>query len=198
MTHDHTNYDPGTADTPEPRGGETTEGGATRRQLEPEPDRTLSQRTDYSATSRTASNVTRQRTLNQNRTEYSRNTYYSHITQGDACDPKQDPAPSQHTDYSDRITSYSTNAAPCRRTPSPNHTEYSAQDTDHCGTPHHEAPHCDNRDGSPGTRATNGVDGRGDNTTKPTGGPHTRSTAIRVQLHLRHRDGRPLPTTHLS
>ena len=149
-THDHTNYDPGAANTPDPRGGETTRGGATRRQLEPKPDQTLSRRTDYSATSRTACTVTRQRTPSQDRTEYSQNTYYSHITRGDACDPTQEPAPSQHTDYSDRTTNQSTNAVPCRRTPSPNHTEYSAQDTDHCGTPHHEAPHCDNRDESPG------------------------------------------------
>ena len=149
-THDHTNYDPGTADTPEPRGGETTRGGATRRQLEPEPDQTLSQRTDYSATSRTASTVTRQRTPSQHRTEYSQNTYYSHITRGDAYNPKQDLAPSQHTDYSDGTTNQSRNAALCRRTPSPNHTEYSAQDTDHCGTPHHKAPHCDNQDDPPG------------------------------------------------
>ena len=125
---------------PSPGGGETTRGGATRRQLEPEPDQTLSQRTDYSGTSRTASTVTRQRTPSQDRTEYSQNTYYNHITRGDACDPTQEPAPSQHTDYSDGTTNQSTNAAPCRRTPSPNHTEYSAQDTDHCGTPHHEAP----------------------------------------------------------
>ena len=149
-THDHTNYDPGTAGTPEPRGGETTRGGATRRQLEPEPDQTLSQRTDYSATSRTASTVTRQRTPSQDRTEYCQNTYYSHITRDDAYDPEQDPTPSQHTDYSDRTTNQSTNAAPCRRTPSPDRTEYSAQDTNHCGTPHHEAPHCDNQDDSPG------------------------------------------------
>ena len=44
----------------------------------------------------------------------------------------------------------STNATPCRRTPSLNRTEYSAQDTDHCGTPHREAPHHDNRENSPG------------------------------------------------
>ena len=44
----------------------------------------------------------------------------------------------------------STNATPCRRTPRPNRTEYSAQDTDHCGTPHREAPHHDNQDNSPG------------------------------------------------
>ena len=43
-----------------------------------------------------------------------------------------------------------TNATPCRRTPSPDRTEYSAQDTDHCSTPHHEAPRHDNRDNSPG------------------------------------------------
>ena len=134
---------------PSPGGGRQHGGGTKRRQLEPEPDQTLSQDTDYSATSRTASTVTRQRTPSQDCTEYSQNTYYSHITRGDAYDPKQDPAPSQHTDYSDRTTNQSTNAAPCRRTPSPNHTEYSAQDTDHCGTPQRESPHCDNRDDSP-------------------------------------------------
>ena len=69
--HDHTNYDPSTADTPGLLGGKTTRGGATRRHLEPEPDQTPSQRTDYSPTSRTASTVTRQRTPSQDRTEYS-------------------------------------------------------------------------------------------------------------------------------
>ena len=44
----------------------------------------------------------------------------------------------------------STNATPCRRTSSPNCTEYSAQDTDHCGLPRREAPHHDNRDIFPG------------------------------------------------
>ena len=95
--------------------------------------------------------MTRQRTPSQDRTEYSQNTYYSHITRGDAYHPKQEPAPSQHTDYGNQTTNQSTNVAPCRYTPSPNHTQYSAQDTDHCGTLHHEAPHCDNRDDSPGT-----------------------------------------------
>ena len=134
-THDHTNYDPGTAGTTRPLGGGTMRGGATRRQLEPEPDQTRSQRTDYSATSRTASTVTRQRTPSQDRTEYSQNTNYSHITRGGVYDPEQNPNLSQHTDYSDRTMDLSANATPRRRTPSPDRTEYSAQDTDHCGTP---------------------------------------------------------------
>ena len=56
-----TGHYPGTANTTGPRGGETTGEGTTRRQLEPEPDQTPSQRTDYSAsaTDRTASNTTR-------------------------------------------------------------------------------------------------------------------------------------------
>ena len=149
-THDIANYDPGTAGTTGPLGGETIQGGATRRRLEPERDQTPSQRTNYSAPSQTASTVTRQRTPSQDRTEYSQNTHYSHITRGGAYDPEQDPNPSQHTDYSNRAMNQSTNATPCRRTPSPNRREYSAQDTDHCGTPHREAPHHDNRDNSPG------------------------------------------------
>ena len=148
-THDHTNYDPGTAGTTGPLGGETIRGAATRRQIEPEPDQTPSRRTNYSATSRTASTVTRQRTPSQDRTEYSQNTNYSHITRGSTYDPEQDPSPSQHTDYSDRTMNQSTNATPHRRTPSPDRTEYTAQDTDHCGTPQHKAPHHDNRDNSP-------------------------------------------------
>ena len=39
-THDHANYDPGTAGTTGPLGGETIQGGAKRRQLEPERDQT--------------------------------------------------------------------------------------------------------------------------------------------------------------
>ena len=148
--HDHANYDPGTACTTGPLGGETIQGGATRRQLEPVRDQTPSQRTDYSAPSRTASTVTRQRTPSQDRTEYSQNTNYSHIVRGGAYNPEQDPNPSQHRDYSDRTMNQSTNATPCRRTPSPNRTEYSAQDTDHCGTPHREPSHHDSRDNSPG------------------------------------------------
>ena len=135
---------------PGPWGGEMTRGGATRRQLEPEPDQTPSQRTDYSATSQTASTVTRQRTPSQDRTEYSRNRNYSHITRGGTYDPEQDPNPSQHTDYSDRTMNETTNATPCRCTPSPDRTEYSARDTDHYSTPHHEAPRQDDRDNSPG------------------------------------------------
>ena len=149
-THDLTNYDPGTAGTTRPLGGETIQGGATRRQLDPERDQTPSQRTDYSAPSQTASTITIQRTPSQDCTEYSQNTHYSHTTRGGAYDPEHDPNSSQHTDYSDRTMNQSTNATPCRRTPSPNSTEYSAQDTDHCGTPHREAPHHNNQDNSPG------------------------------------------------
>ena len=149
-THDHTNYDPGTAGTTWPLGGETIRGGATRRQLEPELDQTRSQHTNYSATSRTASTVTRQRTQSQDRTQYSQNTNYSHIPRGGTNDPEQDLNPSQHTDYSNRTMNQTINATLCRRTPSPDRTEYSAQDTDHRSTPHHEAPRHDNRDNSPG------------------------------------------------
>ena len=150
MTHDHANSDPSTAGTTGLLGGETIQGGVTRRHLEPERDQTASKRTDYSAPSQTASTVTGQRTPSQDRTEYSQNTHYSQITRGSAYDPEQDTNQSQHTDYSDRTMNQSTNATPCRRTPSPNRTEYSAQDTDHCGTPHCEASHHDNRDSSPG------------------------------------------------
>ena len=69
---------------------------------------------------------------------------------GGAYNPEQDPNPSQHTDYSDRTMNQSTNASPCRRTPSSNRTGYSPQDTDHCGTPHREAPHHHTWDNSPG------------------------------------------------
>ena len=183
---------------PSPGGGETTRGGATRSQLEPQPDQTLSQRTDYSVTSRTASTVTRQRTLSQDRTEYSQNTYYSHITRGDACGPTQEPAPSQHTDYSDRTTNQSTNAALCRRTPSPNHTEYSAQDTDHCGTPHHEAPHCDNRDESPGPGPQTETMAA-EITQQSPPEDHTHEAPLSVSSGTSGgRDGHPLPTTHPS
>ena len=92
-THEHTNHDPGTAGTTGPLGGETIRGGATRRQLEQEPDQTPSQRTDYSTTSRTASTVTRQRTPSQDRTEYSQNTNYSHITRGGTYSPGTGPEP---------------------------------------------------------------------------------------------------------
>ena len=149
-THHHANYDPGTAGTTGPLGGETIQGGATRRQLEPDQEQTPSQRTDYSAPSQTASTVTRQRSPSKDRTEYSQNTHHSHMTRGGAYDREQDPNPSQHTDYSDRTMNQSTNATPCRRTRSPNCTDYSAQDLNHCGTPHREAPHPDNRDNSPG------------------------------------------------
>ena len=105
-TQGHTNHDPGTANTTGPQGGEMIGEGATRRQLEPEPDQTPSQHTDYSAnaTNRTASTTTRQRTPSQYRTEYSQNTNYSHIPRRDTNDPEQDPNPSQHTDYSNQTT----------------------------------------------------------------------------------------------
>ena len=149
-THDHMNYDPGTAGTTGPLGGEMIGQGATRHQLEPEPDQTPSQHTDYSATNRTASTVTRWRTPSQNLTEYSQNTNYSHIPRGGTNDPERNPNPSQHRDYSDQTMNQTTNATPCRRTPSPDRMEYTAQDTHHCSTPHHEAPRHDNRDNSPG------------------------------------------------
>ena len=125
-TGHHTNYDPGTAGTTGPLGGETIGEGATRRQLEPEPDQTRSQHTDHSATNRTASTVTRQHTPSQDRREYSQNTKYSHIPPGGPNEPEQDPNPSQHTDYSDETMNQTTNVAPCRLTPSPDRTEYSA------------------------------------------------------------------------
>ena len=151
-TRGNTNHDPGTANTTGPQRGEMIGEGVTRRQLEPEPDQTPSQHTDYSAnrTNRTASTTTRQRTPSQDRTEYTQNTNYSHIPRRDTNDPEQDPNPSQHTDYSDRTTNQTTNATPCRRTPSPDRTEYSAQNTDHCSTIHHEAPRHDDRDNAPG------------------------------------------------
>ena len=61
-------------------------------------------------------------------------------------DPEQDHTPSEHTDYSDRTTDRTTNTTPCRRTPSHDHTEYSAQNTDHCHTPQHEVQHHGDRD----------------------------------------------------
>ena len=81
----------------------------------------------------------------------------AHITRGGAYDPEQDLNPSQHTDYSDRTMNQFPTATPCRRTTSPNRTEYSAQDTDYCGTPHREAPHHDNRDNSPGPEPQTGT-----------------------------------------
>ena len=50
----------------------------------------------------------------------------------------------------------------------------------------------------PGTGTTNGDNGGGDNTAKRARGPRTRSTTIRVQWHIRHRDGNPLPTIRPS
>ena len=151
-TQCRTDRNPGTANRTRPQGGEMMGEGMTRRQLQLEPDQTPSQHTDYSAnaTNRTASTTTRQRTPSLDCTEYSQNTNYSHITRRDTNDPEQDPNPSQHTDYSHRTTNQTTNTTPCRRTTSPDRTEYSAQNTDHCSTPHHEAPRHDNRDNAPG------------------------------------------------
>ena len=127
-TQGRTNHNPGTARRTGPQGGKMIGEGVTRRQLEPEPDQTPSQHTDYSAnaTNRTADTTTRQRTPSQDRTEYSQNTNYSHIPRRDTNHPEQDPNPPQHTDYSDPTTNQTTNATPCRRTPSPDCTEYSA------------------------------------------------------------------------
>ena len=87
-TQCRTGHYPGTANTTGPQGGETTGEGTTQRQLEPEPNLTPSQRTDYgaSATDRTASTTTRQRTPSLNRTEYSQNMGYSHIPRCDTND----------------------------------------------------------------------------------------------------------------
>ena len=78
----HTGHYPSTTDTTGPQGGRATGERTTRRQLvDPEPDHTTSQRTDYSAraTDRTASTTSR-----QDRTEYStQNTDYSHIPRRD-------------------------------------------------------------------------------------------------------------------
>ena len=147
-----TGHYPGTANTTGPQGREMIGETTTRRQLEPEPDQTPSQHTDYSAnaTNQTASTTTRQRTASLDRTEYSQNTNYSHMPRRDINDPEQDSNPSQHTDYSHRTTNQTTNTTPCRRTPSPDCTEYSAQNTDHCSTPHHEPPRHDDRDNAPG------------------------------------------------
>ena len=180
-THNDTNYDPGTAGTTGPLGGETIRRGATQRQLEPEPNQTPSQRTEYSATSRTASTVTRQRTPSQDRTKYSQNTNYSQITRGGTYDPEQDPNPSQHTDYSTRAMNQTTNATPCRRTPSPDRTEYSAKR-------HRPLQHASPRSAAPRqpgqlprTGTTNGHNGREDNTAKRARGTRTRSTTVPVQ-----------------
>ena len=64
-------------------------------------------------------------------------------------DPKQDHDPSQHTDYSNRTTNRATNTTLCRRTPSHDRTEYSAQNTGHCHTPQHEVHHHGDRDNTP-------------------------------------------------
>ena len=49
-----------------------------------------------------------------------------------------------------------TNATPCWRTRSLDRTEYSAQDTDHCSKPYHEAPRHDDVD-SPGPEPQTGT-----------------------------------------
>ena len=61
-TQCRTGHYPGTANTTGPQGGKTKGEGTTRRQLEPEPNQTPSQRADYSAsaTIRTASTTKRQ------------------------------------------------------------------------------------------------------------------------------------------
>ena len=64
-------------------------------------------------------------------------------------DPEQDQNPSQHTDYRDRTTNRTTNATPCRCTPSHDRTEYSAQNTGHCNTPQHKAQHHGDQDNAP-------------------------------------------------
>ena len=111
-----TGHYPGTTNTTGPQGGGKTGEGTTRRQLEPEPDQTPSQRTHYraSATDRTASNTTRQRTPCLDRTEYSQNTDYSHMPRRDTNDLN---SPSNR----------GRGRAPDTYTPSPTHTVYSAQ-----------------------------------------------------------------------
>ena len=64
-------------------------------------------------------------------------------------DPEQNQHQSQRTDYSDRTTNRTTNTTPCRRTTSDDRTEYSAQNTDHCGTPQHEAQHHSDQNNPP-------------------------------------------------
>ena len=221
----HTGHYPRTTDTTGPQGGRMTGVQTTRRQLvDPEPDYTPSQRTDYSAraTDRTASTTSRQRTMSLDLTEYStQNTDYSHIPRrntnnhgspsdtsrgrapdaytpspthtvysaqrkepqptqaatqwhNDHCpgtadttgphgqgttggqrpqprlDAEQDHTSSQRTDYSGRATNRTTSTTPCRRTPSQDRTGYSAQNTDHCGTPQHKVQHHDDQDNVPG------------------------------------------------
>ena len=90
--------------------------GTTRGQLEPEPNQTLSQRTDYSAsaTDRTASTTTRQRTPSLDCTEYSEDTDYSHIPR---CDTNDLHSPNDG----------GRGRAPDTHTPRPSHTVYSAR-----------------------------------------------------------------------
>ena len=86
----HTGHYPSTMNTTGPEGGRATGERTTRRQLvNPEPDHTPSQRTDYStrATDGTASTTSRQRTPGLDRMEYStQNTDYSHIRRRDTND----------------------------------------------------------------------------------------------------------------
>ena len=114
----HTGYYPSTTDTTGPQGGRATGEAMTQRQVvELEPDRTPSQRTDYSAraTDRTASTATRQRTPSLDSTEYStQDTDYSHMPRRDTSD---------HNSPSDR----GRGRAPDAYTASPTHTVYSAQ-----------------------------------------------------------------------
>ena len=193
-THDHTNYDPGTADTTGPLGGETIGERATQRQLEPESGQTPSQHTDYSATNRTASTVTRQRIPTQDRTEYSQNTNYSHIPRCGTNDPEQDPNPSQHTDYSDRTMTQTPkgHAVSAYTKPRPHGVQRPRHGPLQQTSPRGAAPRQPGQ--LPGTGTTNENIGREDNTAKRARGPRTRSTTVRVQWHIRHRDGNPLPT----
>ena len=96
--------------------------GTTRRQLQPEPNQTPSQHTDYSAsaTDQTPSTTTRQRTPSLDRTEYSGNTDYSHMPR---CDTNDLNSPYDG----------GRGRAPDTHTPSPTHTVCSAQreDTQH-------------------------------------------------------------------
>ena len=115
-TQCQTGHYPSTTDTTGSQGGWATGEGTTRRQLvDPEPDHAPSQRTDHSATDRTASTTSRQCTPSLDRTEYStQNTDYSHIPRRDTND---------HESPSDR----SRGRTPGTHTPSPTHTVYSTQ-----------------------------------------------------------------------
>ena len=199
-TQCRTDHNPGTANTTGRQGGEMIGEETTRRQLEPEPDQTPSQHTDYSnnATNRTTSTTTRQRTPSLDRTEYSQNTNYSHIPWRDTNDPEQDPNLSQNTDYSDRTTNQTTNTTPCRRTTGPR--PHGVHRPKH-GPLQHTSPRgaTPRRPGQrPGAGTTNRTIGHENNAAKRARGPRTRSTTVRVKWNIRHRDGSPLQTIHPS